>query len=166
MSALTSEPSEEKRGSTATYGCFRAFRNGCTSALSTTVITIERGTFMSNFCARVRIGVMAGLVSIASIAFAPGILQAQDSQTGQYTVGVNATVFIYGNLTGQPVKVLLTVCVNGNSQPALVGNVFAVQVGGCRTVTMTVAPNSSIGVTPSQAAAGPASGTYKIRETP
>jgi hypothetical protein len=119
---------------------------------------------MSKFGEKVWIGFIVGLVAVASIASMPHTLHAQDSQTGKFTVGMNATVFIFGNVASQPVRVLLTVCVDTGSQPALVGNLFAVPVGGCRTVTMTVAVNSSIGVTPSQAALGPTSGTYKIRE--
>jgi hypothetical protein len=119
---------------------------------------------MSNFGRKLRIGLLLAVVAVAAVTFMPSTLRAQDSQTGEFRIGLNSTVFVYTNVTSQPVQIMITVCLNDNSAPALVGNVFVVPAGGCRTARMAVQANSGVGVTPSPVAAGPAVGTYQVRE--
>ena len=111
-----------------------------------------------------RIGFIVALISVVSLGLVPNSVRAQDSQNGAFTVGLGAKVFIYNNLTGQNAKIQLTVCVNPGSQPALVGGVFAVQVGGCRTAKMVVEGGTAVSVEPSPAAGAATTGTYQVRE--
>jgi hypothetical protein len=111
-----------------------------------------------------QIGLVLAAISLASTTLMPTALGAQDSQNGEFKIGINSTIFVYNNVTAQPVPIMITVCLNDNSAPAVVGNVFVVPTGGCRTARMNVAANSGVGVTPSPVAAGPASGTYQVRE--
>jgi hypothetical protein len=107
---------------------------------------------------------MLALISVVSLGLVSNSVRAQDSQIGTFSVPSGSTVFIYNNLTSQNARIQLTVCVNAGSQPALVGGVFAVQVGGCRTARMVVEGDTAVGVQPSPAASGSTSGTYQVRE--
>jgi hypothetical protein len=131
---------------------------------STPVHCEEQGDPMSNFGKKLRIGLLLSAIAVAAVTSMPSTLRAQDSQTGELRIGINSTVFIYNNMTTQAVQIMITVCLSDNSAPALVGTVFVVPVGGCRTARMTVPSNSGIGVTPSPAAAGQAIGSYQVRE--
>ena len=104
----------------------------------------------------------AGLLFLL-LPLAPTVVSAQVRHDGSFSISQGTSAILYNNLAPEPQSVLLTVCLAGASQPALVsvgGTSFAVPAGNCRSASLVVAPSAVATLVPSTQ--GPTSGTYQV----